>query len=142
MEVKINQQREQFLKLSLENTEYLSKVLSVQALIDTGCNVDLSISSKLAKHLGLEVKPIKGAVSKFANGAVEQSQIARLGVGFFADLEHLDFEAVAFVSNKKNWLEVEISNKLLSRFCVNNKLVMEFDYYENLVRFKDRKIVK
>ncbi|MGB6297991.1 MAG: aspartyl protease family protein [Rivularia sp. (in: cyanobacteria)] len=70
MEVKINQRREQFLKLSLENTESSSKILTVQALIDTGCNVDLSISSKLAKKLGLEVAPIN-AVSKYANGKVE-----------------------------------------------------------------------
>lgn len=138
MEVKINQRREQFLKLSLENTGYSSKILTVQALIDTGCNVDLSISSKLAKKLGLEITPIN-AVSKYANGNTEQSQICKIGVGFFADLDYLDFEAIAFVTEKENWLEVEIGNKLLSRFCVNNKLVMQFDYYENLVKFKFRK---
>lgn len=113
--------------------------MRVNALIDTGCNVDLSISEKLANHLGLKIDTLRDRLSRYANGEAEESRVCRLNAGCFLDVEHTDFEIVAFVTKKKHWLDVEVGNKLLSKICVNNKLIMEFDYYENLVKFKLRK---
>lgn len=130
---------EQYLDLTLENWKINHNIQKIQALIDTGCNADLLISTKLAKLLELEIYEYKHRVVKFADGKEKAAKVADILVSF-PTLDYIaDFEAKAFVHDKENWLSVEVGNKLLSKFCVNNKLIMEFDYYENLVQFKSRK---
>lgn len=88
----------------------------------------------------LEIKKLPNKFVQFAKGKKEEAEICKLNVSFLSlDLEHTEFEAIAFVVDKEHWHEVEIGNKLLSKFCVINKLVLEFDYYQNLVKFKNRR---
>jgi predicted aspartyl protease len=128
------------LPLILGHTQLQSNVIRIEGLIDTGCNADLCISRHLAQKLQLEIKTLKNKFVQFAKGNKQEAEICKVNASFLnLDLQYLDFEAIAFVTDKENWQEVEIGNKLLSKFCVHNKLVMEFDYYENQVKFKNRR---
>jgi predicted aspartyl protease len=122
----------------LEAPKDLAINLRVSALVDTGFNGDISISPQLAQKLNLQVKYPKHLKVELANNNLASTGLALLNASFMTlDASFTDFPVVALVMKKKNWLDVELGNRLLSSFSEKNNLILCFDYVQKLAYFSD-----